>query len=184
MNLFFLNIYLEDSAKCLCDKHVVKMILETTQMLYMVHHARALQFCGSYKPYRKSNHINHPMSRWMRECEANYTYACYYGLLICAEYTQRYGKYHACEPRLRELLAVGFPVKEKEEVAVKKAKPITFATHDIPHGVTAIPLCMDPEHYVQDENGNFLGIESYRKYYRTKQNDFTMAWKQNKPKWF
>jgi hypothetical protein len=38
MNIFFLDFDTKKCAKYHCDKHVVKMILETAQLLCGVHH--------------------------------------------------------------------------------------------------------------------------------------------------
>ena len=35
MNIFLLSLNPEEAAEFHCDKHVIKMILETTQLLYM-----------------------------------------------------------------------------------------------------------------------------------------------------
>lgn len=185
MNLFFIDQWLEKSANSLCDAHVVKMILETAQVLYACWYCRAELPKSSLVPY-KLTHKNHPIALWVREREANYLYACMYGILLCAEYTQRYGKYHKTEAHLRQLYSWGFPRRTHEDPPVKKAKAIDFAYHNVPYGIEKIPLCMDSEHYVQDENGNLLGVESYRNYYRWKKDNIKkkMAWKQNKPHWF
>lgn len=187
MNLFFLDKLLEKCANSVCDKHVIKMILETAQLLYSAWHCRAKQLPPSdLQPYRKT-HVNHPMSIWVRKDEANYMFACYYGLLLCAEYTQRYGKYHKTEAHLRQLYQWGFPPKQLEEPPMKKCKPVDFAYHDITYGLKRIPLCFGPDgekYYVRDEHGNLLGVASYRNYYRSKQDNFKMDWKQNRPEWF
>ena len=184
MNLFFIDQWIEQCALGACDKHVVKMILETAQLLYSAWHSMANELPSSeLQPYRKT-HVNHPMSIWVRESETNYKYTCYYGLLLCHEYTQRYGKYHKTEAHLRQLYHWGFPPSEKEVPAAKKPKPIDYAYHNVPHGIKYIPLCMGKEYYIRDEDNNLLGIESYRNYYKSKRDNFTMAWKQNQPKWF
>ena len=91
MNIFFLDY---DTAKCAkyhCDKHVVKMVLETAQLLCGVHH-----MCDNVKnqaPYKLS-HKNHPCAIWTRESLSNYLYLCDLGLELCKEYTYLYGKRH------------------------------------------------------------------------------------------
>lgn len=185
MNLFFINQYLEGCALEACDKHVVKMILETAQLLYSAWWCRSGNLPPSeLQPYRKT-HINHPMSIWVRESKTNYQFACYYGLLLCHEYTQRYGKYHKTEAHIRQLYQWGFPPLELEIPPAKNAKPIDHAYHDVPHGIQSIPLCMGKEYYIRDENNNLLGVESYRNYYMSKQNNFSMTWKNKEhPQWF
>lgn len=91
MNIFYLD---EDIKKCCeyhADKHVVKMILETSQLLCGVH------WCsGSEAPYKLS-HKNHPCSIWARSSLSNYLYLCEIGMGLCDEYTYRYGKRHKCK---------------------------------------------------------------------------------------
>ena len=183
MNLFFIDHWLEQCANSTCDKHCIKMILETAQVLYAAWHCRTELPPSQLQPYRLT-HANHPTAQWVRANKTNYMYACYYGLLLCAEYTQRYGKYHKTEAHLRQLLAWGYPPRTHDDPPVKKQKPIHYAYHDVPHGIDRIPLCMPEEYYVRDKLGNLLGVESYRNYYRSKQDKFSMVWKQNKPEWF
>ena len=182
MNLFFLDRWLETNSMVMCDKHVVKMILETCQILYTCWHLRTDLPTSELVPYRVS-HKNHPLSIWVRACKANYDYACYYGLLLCAEYTARYGKYHKTELHLRQLLSWGYPPLTKVIDPPKKAKPIAVAYDNVPYGLSSIPLCMDEEYYVR-KDGKLLGVESYRNYYRSKQDKFKMVWKRKKPDWF
>jgi len=90
MNVFILDLDVKKSAEYHCDKHVVKMILETAQLLCGVHHVVETQ---SEIPYRLS-HKNHPSAIWSRESLSNYLYLCELGLELCKEYTYRYGKRH------------------------------------------------------------------------------------------
>lgn len=70
MNIFWLSIIVNDCAKFHCDKHVIKMILEYTQLLYSAHHIYGTNFkCGN--SYRLT-HKNHPCSKWVRENKGNY----------------------------------------------------------------------------------------------------------------
>ena len=88
MNIFYLH---NDPTKCAIyhnDKHVVKMILETAQLLCGVHWTT-----GGEAPYKLS-HKNHPCSIWARQDINNYIWLCELGLELCEEYTYRYGKRH------------------------------------------------------------------------------------------
>ena len=88
MNIFVLD---KDPKTCAVyhnDKHVVKMILETAQLLCGVHWVE-----GGEAPYKLS-HKNHPSAIWTRECVENYIWLCDLGLELCNEYTYRYGKRH------------------------------------------------------------------------------------------
>ena len=66
MNIFFLAIDPEECAKHHCDKHVVKMILELTQMLYTAHHILGTpkdSFIDGY--YKPISNPKHPTSIWV-----------------------------------------------------------------------------------------------------------------------
>jgi hypothetical protein len=88
MNIFFLDFDTKKCAEYHCDKHVVKMILESAQLLCGAHWVS-----NSEAPYKLS-HKNHPCSIWVRESLSNYLYLCDLGLELCKEYTYRYGKRH------------------------------------------------------------------------------------------
>ena len=99
MNIFYLAHNPTDCAKLHCNKHVVKMILETAQLLSTAHHER-----GSTAPY-KSTHRNHPSAVWVRSGVKQYRWA--YRLLeaLSDEYTNRYGKVHKTWERCSEALS-------------------------------------------------------------------------------
>lgn len=88
MNIFFLDFDTKKCAKYHCDKHVIKMILESAQLLCSVHHVT-----NGSAPYKLS-HKNHPCSIWVRSSLSNYLYLCELGLELCREYTYRYDKRH------------------------------------------------------------------------------------------
>lgn len=88
MNIFFLDENPKLSSQYHVDKHVVKMILEHTQLLSSVHWV-----IGGEAPYKLS-HKNHPCSIWVRESLSNYLYLCEFTLELGKEYTHRYGKRH------------------------------------------------------------------------------------------
>lgn len=70
MNIFILDYNPKVCAQMHCDKHVVKMILETTQMLCTIHSSYGLE--AGYKP----THLNHPCTIWARESKSNYLWLC------------------------------------------------------------------------------------------------------------
>ena len=90
MNIFYLDKIPKQCARYHNDKHVVKMVLETTQLLCGVH-----WFMGGTAPY-KQTHINHPCSIWARTNKENYNWLCYLGIELCFEYKRRYQKVHKC----------------------------------------------------------------------------------------
>jgi hypothetical protein len=102
MNIFFLSLNPTEAARLHCDKHVVKMILETAQLLYTAHWVYESPLPEG--AYRKT-HPNHPSARWVRESLVNYRWLCSLGIALCEEYTYRYGKVHKTEHHLRWLTA-------------------------------------------------------------------------------
>lgn len=83
MNIFAVDYDPVKAARMLCDKHVVKMVLETAQMLSTIN-------SGPYKP----THKNHPCTLWAGDRVTNYLWLVEHGLALADEYTVRYGKVH------------------------------------------------------------------------------------------
>jgi hypothetical protein len=89
MNIFVLSHDPDEAAKMQCDQHVVKMPLETAQMLCSA-------FQEEIAPYKRT-HFNHPCNIWLRESSANFEWLLSHGLALCDEYRFRYNKEHASE---------------------------------------------------------------------------------------
>ena len=70
MNIFFLDTDPVLAAQYHADKHVVKMILESAQLLCTAVNELAHKQVTPYK----STHINHPCSIWVRENYCNWSY--------------------------------------------------------------------------------------------------------------
>lgn len=88
MNIFYLNENPKLAATELCDQHVLKMAIESAQLLCTAHWET-----GGEAPYKRS-HKNHPSSIWARENKSNYLWLVEHGLGICEEFTRRYGNDH------------------------------------------------------------------------------------------
>ena len=86
MNIFAVDNDPKIAAQQLCDKHVVKMILESAQMLCAV-------FPNGDAPYKRAFY-NHPCTKWARESVENYEWLLNHAYAMCQEYTRRYGKVH------------------------------------------------------------------------------------------
>ncbi len=95
MNIFYLNRDPVKAARVQYNKHVVKMILESAQMLCTAHHhyAEQLGYDNEYIPYRKA-HYNHPSTIWTRQNSRHYYWLFHHMLALGEEYTRRYGKKH------------------------------------------------------------------------------------------
>ena len=109
-----MNIFVTDpspymSAQVLPDKHVVKMPLETCQMLSIVCSHKWGHGYGELhringEPYKtaKGAFSSHPCTIWANESLTNTWWLLKHGLALCAEYTHRYGKVHSCQKTLEE----------------------------------------------------------------------------------
>ena len=89
MNIFVLDKNPHVAAMYACDKHVVKMILESAQMLCSVHPEGTA-------PYKRGFY-NHPCTKWVRASSENYDWLIEHARALCTEYTRRYGKVHKSE---------------------------------------------------------------------------------------
>ena len=182
MNVFVLDKDPVIAAIQQCDKHIVKMIVESAQMLSTTH--RMLDGVRVRKPSKsgkttvnhyilpehphenilhKAVHFNHPCTVWTRESLENYEWHYRHFVALCDEYRYRYGKIHLSDTLLRDVL---------------KTPP-----KNIPQkGLTQFPLAMksNPECMFPDNP-----VKSYQLFYQTKQKRFSMVWTKRKiPKWF
>lgn len=90
MNIFVLSKDPEEAAKFHNDKHVVKMILETAQILSSALHTRGYNSKNIYRP----THTKGPCVKWARKSRANFNWLGTLGIALAREYTHRYGKIH------------------------------------------------------------------------------------------
>ena len=117
MNIFYLDKDVRKCAQMHVDKHCVKMILETAQLLSTAHRildgteTTILNTNNRQKrvwhlpDHRQSilysaTHINHPSAVWVRQSKQNYLWLYALFDALCKEYTYRYGKVHKCEREL------------------------------------------------------------------------------------
>ena len=90
MNIFYLHRDPYNAAEYQYNKHVVKMILESAQMLCTAHHHYNED---TDVPYKKA-HYNHPSTIWTRESDEHYMWLFDHMVALGKEYTKRYGKTH------------------------------------------------------------------------------------------
>jgi hypothetical protein len=91
MNIFYLSEDPNEAAKYMYNKHVVKMILESAQLLCTAHIISDGETADV--PY-KATHKNHPSAIWARESVSNYIWLYDHMIALGNEYTRRYGKKH------------------------------------------------------------------------------------------
>ena len=112
MNIFYLHHDPVKAAKIQYNKHVVKMILESAQMLCTAHHHYAeLHYPMVKVPYKKA-HYNHPSTIWCRQNAKQYVWLYDHMIALGKEYTKRYNKTHLtitkCKKPLKQL-PLGIP---------------------------------------------------------------------------
>ena len=90
MNIFYLHKNPIKAAQYQYNKHVVKMILESAQMLCAAHHVIG----NPDDPPYKLAHKNHPSTIWVRESIFHYDWLWNHMMALGDEYTRRYGKTH------------------------------------------------------------------------------------------
>jgi hypothetical protein len=182
LNIFILSECPIEAAQMQCDKHVVKMCTESAQMLSTAH--RMLDGISSKRPSKsgkrlsthwihpnpqlnellyKAVHYNHPCTVWTMTSSANYMWHYKHFMALCLEYTLRYGKVHATESKLGEVLSY-LP----SNISYGSITPHCLA-------MQSNPECMFPDD----------PVKSYRAYYQTKQDRFSMKWtNRDVPDWF
>lgn len=178
MNLFVLDKDPVIAAQLQCDKHVVKMIVESAQMLSTAH--RLLDGSMSVSKVNgrmkkewtlpddrdgllyKAVHMAHPCTVWTMLSNNNYTWHWIHFAALCDEYTHRYGKVHATDKLLRDRLK---ELPRNIEVGYLTQQPLAMKSN---------PECMFAD-----------VVKSYRMFYQTKQDRFKMAWTNREiPEWF
>lgn len=158
MNIFYVDGDPIVAAQSLVDKHVVKMILETAQLLSTAH--RILDgelYQGLTKTGRKAKrwrlkdqredilysatHINHPSAVWARQSVENYNWLVEHLYSLGDEYRYRYDKVH------KTILNIGYEIQ---------SPPFNLKAWDW----TPMPSCMDKQYIISDDP-----IVNYRNYY-------------------
>lgn len=138
MNIFYLHRDPVKAAVVQYNKHVVKMILESAQMLCTAHHAFNN---GHNVPYKKA-HLNHPSTIWVRQADTHYYWLYDHMLALGEEYTRRYGKVHLTITKCKDALK--------------------FAPEGIPlkYDIQEPPQCMPDEYKVDND-----AVTAYWNYY-------------------
>lgn len=124
MNLFIVDSDPRKAARALCDKHVVKMVLETCQLLCTAH-----RVCNNRPVARiiyRVTHLMHPCSRWVRATAGNYLWAYVHFEELLREYQFRYGRVHKCHDLLAVLANVPDQIPAVKRTGFCVCVPETF----------------------------------------------------------
>jgi hypothetical protein len=124
MNIFILDKNPKIAAEMLCDKHVVKMILESAQMLCATH-----WLAESSAPY-KLTHAKHPCNLWLLESIKNYDWLLTHAICLCFEYTKRYHKIHKSQPIIEWCCANKPNLPKKSRTPFPQAMPEEYKDND------------------------------------------------------
>ena len=165
MNIFVVEKDPYEASRSLCDKHVPKMIVESTQMLVSAlrRHGAGdddVPLTKSGTPH-KGGYRNHPATVWVGDSRANAEWLLEHGIGLCTEFELRFNKNHAC---FEQLLVV-----EQE-------------LDRIPEGdLTEVALCVG-ENF---QNGKTHApiddaIDVYRQFYRADKAEFA-KWEKGTP---
>ena len=105
MNIFYLHEDPRKAAEYQYNKHVVKMILESAQMLCTAHHCYGDKNQVENVPYKQA-HLNHPSTVWTRRSKSTYMWLYNHMMALGNEYTKRYGKTHLSITKCKDFLAI------------------------------------------------------------------------------
>ena len=175
MNIFYVHSDPKTCAQQHVDKHVVKMILESCQLMSTAHRIldgtelSTISASGRKKkvwqlPDNRDSmlysctHANHPSAIWVRKTDANYTWLYRMFGALMDEYSYRYGKTHACE---------------------KLADALSYRPKNIQKGEFTEPTPAMPDQYKVPGNS----IAAYRAYYLAEKIQQSRWTKRPAPAW-
>ena len=176
MNIFYLD---SDPVKCAeyhNDKHCVKMIVETAQLLSSAHRVldgnkniikntsgrkqTVWELAGDIDGIvYKATHVNHPSARWARASRANYLWLYQLFSALAGEYKYRFNKDHMSWVKLADIL---------------KYPPVNISNNHFEEPYLALP----------DEYRKYNAVTAYRMCYMGSKRHLAKWSKRDKPEWF
>jgi hypothetical protein len=155
MNIFLLSLDAQECAELACNKHIIKQILESAQLL-------CSQFQPGAAPYKRT-HYNHPCSIWTRQSKQNFEWLLDYSYCLLNEYTFRYEKIH------------------KSKTVIDWCKN-NYKKLKLPNiGLTEHPQCFgDYKHLICPGDP----VKGYRNYYIQAKSHLKSYKNREVPKWF
>ena len=175
MNIFYIDEDPAQAARWMVDKHVVKMILESAQLLSTAHRyvdgemkiglsdtgrkAKRWYLADAREPVLyKATHINHPSNVWTRTAVENYLWLVEHFSALLDEYTYRYGKKHKTGELLYTLQSPPHKLRDFEMTEM---------------------LCAMPEEYKISSDP----VQNYRNYYKLAKSNMHVWTKREPPEW-
>lgn len=165
MNIFFLDRNPAKAAAYHCDKHTVKMIVESAQLLSTAHRVLDGDDKGTLSDERdavlyRATHKNHPSAIWVRESVDHYRWVHDLLYYLIWEYKTRYGldKQHKCQNLQPFLL-------------------------NAPHNIKISPW-VDPPQCMPDDVKHPITVYAYRLYYAKYKSTFAKWAHSDQPEWW
>jgi len=158
MNIFVTDPSPTVSAQVLPDKHVVKMPLESCQMLAIVCSEKWGHGYGEIhkkngEPYKtdKGAFRGHPCTIWAAQSIANTAWLIQHGFGLLEEYTHRYGKIHSCQTAMNAAEKVFEEKTGRTLLCHKEATPFAFAGPDVFKYDTSIDTLTAYKRYISSK---------------------------------
>ena len=158
MNIFVLDLDPQQAARMQCDKHVVKMPLESAQMLSAAHRCLDYDITPSDSPIYGITHEHHPCTQWVMRSSDNYQWLYEHFKALAEEYEYRYYVEHRSWWKLRDIL---------------KMTPKNIAKGSLTPFAQAMPAA-----YKDDDV-----VVAYRNFYASEKREFLKYKKRNVPSW-
>ncbi|MFM2478843.1 pyrimidine dimer DNA glycosylase/endonuclease V [Celerinatantimonas sp. MCCC 1A17872] len=154
MNIFVLDNDIRKCAQYHCDQHVVKMILESVQIL-----CTALNKIGFITPYQ-STHVHHPCVLWVEHSYGNFVWLATLARELNCEYCYRFNK----------------SVPHKSIAVLDEIEQKTYLYEDI--GLTDFAQAMPEPYKVPGDV-----VQAYRNFYIAEKLKFARWTKRHRPDW-
>lgn len=177
MNIFYLDTDPVKAAQYHCDKHVVKMILESAQLLSTAHRVldgeQGIRLSASGARLKdwvlpdhrqellyKATHVNHPCAIWCRSSDRNYQWLFNLFMALGNEYGYRYAKQHLSIRKLADTLM------------------------EYPSRIPWTTWLDNPPQAMPDECKDSDPVIAYRNYYKTHKSEIATWTKRSVPDWY
>ena len=168
MNIFYLHDDPRIAASAMTNKHIVKMILESAQLLSTAHHVLdkdnlVVKKDLIYKP----THKNHPSAIWVRECIANYLWLRDHLLALLQEYGKRYGKQSSDHKTYGVFMNLFYPPLNIPHNNFKRT-PMRVAITNKAHVVDSDPIASYRNYYIAEKlKLNSTTTDDIKRFYKT-----------------
>ena len=153
MNIFYFYDCPKKSAQAQPDKMLVKMPLETAQMLCTAHRELDGDDYADEVGLYKRAYWNHPCTIWARSGVINYAWLYKHFLALGKEYKYRYGSFHASITKLKDALYFHPDNIEDKEGMTTLAQAMPEEYKDEDPIVAYRNYCINEKHYAKWERG-------------------------------